>query len=54
MKIGRKNDYKDYLYQDIVAPIKLAKEEGYSNDEILSALMQLISEDVIPYLTREN
>lgn len=44
--------FKEYLYQDIMCAVGNAKNNA-TNMEIITALLQIIADDVIPMLMEE-
>lgn len=47
-------NFKENLYQDIMCSIRDAKADGVSNAEILTALLQIIADDVVPEMIEED
>ena len=43
---------KDFLCQDIVSSVQYALEAGYRPGEVLSALTELFTEEIVPMLTK--
>ena len=44
--------FKEYLYQDIMCAVDNAKNNA-TNTEIVTALLQIIADDVIPMLMED-